>query len=55
VVCPGFAADCVETLEEIGIQGRETFMVAGGTHYALVPCLNDSAGGMEVIEKVLDA
>ncbi|MBI1308310.1 MAG: ferrochelatase [Proteobacteria bacterium] len=53
VVCPGFAADCVETLEEIGIQGKETFRAAGGTHYALVPCLNDSKRGMDVIEKIV--
>ncbi|MEZ5670606.1 MAG: ferrochelatase [Alphaproteobacteria bacterium] len=40
VITPGFAADCVETLEEIAIRGRETFTEAGGTHYAAVPCLN---------------
>lgn len=50
VVCPGFAADCVETLEEIAIGAKETFLEAGGMHFAVVPCLNDSAGGMEVVE-----
>ncbi len=41
VLTPGFAADCVETLEEIAIRGRETFLSAGGTHFSTVPCLND--------------
>lgn len=40
VVTPGFAADCVETLEEIAIRGRESFEAAGGTHFAAIPCLN---------------
>ena len=42
VVTPGFVADCVETLEEIDMQGRETFEEAGGTHFSAIPCLNDS-------------
>ncbi|MGF1624525.1 MAG: ferrochelatase [Alphaproteobacteria bacterium] len=42
VITPGFAADCVETLEEIGIRGRETFLAAGGTHFTAIPCLNAS-------------
>lgn len=42
VVTPGFVADCVETLEEIDMQGRETFEEAGGTHFTAIPCLNDS-------------
>lgn len=42
VVCPGFVADCLETLEELGIRGREVFLGAGGREYHLVPCLNDS-------------
>jgi ferrochelatase len=53
VVCPGFAADCVETLEEIGIGGRATFLRAGGTKFALVPCLNDSRTGMEMLEALV--
>jgi len=40
VVCPSFVSDCLETLEEIGIRGRETFREAGGEKLALVPCLN---------------
>ena len=42
VVCPGFVADCLETLEELGIRGRETFLAAGGREFHLVACLNDS-------------
>lgn len=42
VVCPGFAADCLETLEEIGIENRERFMAAGGTRFEYVPALNAS-------------
>ena len=43
VICPGFVADCLETLEEIGIRARERFEHAGGESLELVPCLNDSA------------
>ena len=42
VFCPGFVADCLETLEEIGITARRAFLAAGGTGFYLVPCLNDS-------------
>jgi protoporphyrin/coproporphyrin ferrochelatase len=42
VVCPGFVADCLETLEEIGITARRAFLTAGGDELFLVPCLNDS-------------
>lgn len=41
VACPAFVADCIETLEEIGIQGREIFIAAGGEELTLIPCLND--------------
>ncbi len=41
VVCPGFVADCLETLEEIAMEGRETFQHAGGGEYHYIPCLND--------------
>lgn len=42
VVCPGFLADCLETLEEISIECRDTFMAAGGEQFRYIPCLNDS-------------
>ncbi len=50
VITPGFSADCLETLEEIAIRGAETFRENGGEHYAAIPCLNDSAEGMALIE-----
>ncbi|HET9428315.1 MAG TPA: ferrochelatase [Allosphingosinicella sp.] len=49
VVAPGFAADCLETLEELDIRGRETFLAAGGTHFAYLPCLNDSEAGLVML------
>jgi ferrochelatase len=44
VMCPAFVADCIETLEEIGIRGQEQFQAAGGGELLLVPCLNDQPG-----------
>ncbi|MCX7852429.1 MAG: ferrochelatase [Caldilineales bacterium] len=41
VICPAFVADCLETLEEIGMNGRETFLAAGGEQFTLIPALND--------------
>ena len=46
VITPGFASDCVETLEEIAMQAREGFIEHGGERFACLPCLNDSAEGM---------
>ena len=40
VICPGFASDCVETLEEINIEGRHNFLAAGGEEFNYIPCLN---------------
>ncbi len=53
IVAPGFSADCLETLEELAIRGRETFLGAGGTHFAYLPCLNDSEGGMAMLRTIL--
>jgi ferrochelatase len=50
VVNPGFSADCIETLDEIDREVRDEFLHAGGTHFAHIPCLNDSPHGMAVIE-----
>jgi len=41
VMCPAFVSDCLETLEEVAIRGRETFLQAGGKEFTLIPCLND--------------
>ena len=53
IAAPGFSADCIETIEELGIRGRETFTAAGGTHFALLDCLNDSAEGMTMLQRVI--
>jgi ferrochelatase len=53
VAAPGFAADCVETLEELAIEGREEFLEAGGEHYAVLDCLNTSERGLAMIEAML--
>jgi ferrochelatase len=53
VVNPGFAADCIETLEEIDMEVREAFLAAGGENFFHIPCLNDSDEGMVVIEAVV--
>jgi ferrochelatase len=49
VVAPGFAADCLETLEELAIRGRDTFLSSGGSSYAYFPCLNDSESGLKML------
>ena len=53
IICPGFASDCVETLEEINIQGRESFLKNGGEKFDLIPCLNDSSDHILLLEKLV--
>ena len=53
VICPGFASDCVETLEEIDIQGRESFLNNGGKNFDLIPCLNDDPDHVNLFEKLV--
>ena len=53
VICPGFASDCVETLEEIDIQGRESFLSNGGENFDLIPCLNDNSDHSDLFEKLI--
>ena len=53
VICPGFASDCVETLEEINIQGRESFIKNGGKNFDLIPCLNDNSDHINLFEKLV--
>ncbi|HYE26720.1 MAG TPA: ferrochelatase [Allosphingosinicella sp.] len=53
VLAPGFAADCLETLEELAIRGRDTFFAAGGTDFACLPCLNDSPAGIAMLRTIL--
>jgi ferrochelatase len=53
IAAPGFSADCVETVEELGIRGRETFLAAGGERFARLSCLNDSPEGMSMLEALV--
>ena len=53
IAAPGFSADCLETLEELGIRGRESFLEAGGTDFARLDCLNDSTPGMVMVEALV--
>jgi protoporphyrin/coproporphyrin ferrochelatase len=53
IFAPGFAADCLETLEELAMEGRQSFLEAGGTDFAYIPCLNDSAESMAMLETLV--
>ena len=53
IAAPGFSADCLETLEELGIRGREQFLAAGGTHFARLDCLNADDEGMAMIDALI--
>ena len=53
VASPAFMSDCLETLEELAMEGRETFMESGGDAYSVVPCLNDSEDAIDVIEDIV--
>jgi ferrochelatase len=52
VVAPGFSADCLETIEELGVEIRDVFLAAGGENYARLPCLNDGEAGLRLIETI---
>ena len=53
VICPGFSSDCVETLEEIAIQGKESFMKSGGKNFDVIPCLNDNDDHINLMNKLI--
>ncbi|MDA9717034.1 ferrochelatase [Candidatus Pelagibacter sp.] len=53
VISPGFASDCVETLEEISIQGKESFEKAGGNKFEFIPCLNDNNDHINLLEYLI--
>lgn len=53
VIAPGFSVDCLETIDEIGNEGKQEFIKAGGTHFAYVPCLNATGLGIDLIEKLV--
>jgi len=52
VICPGFVADCLETLEEIGIEARRAYVTAGGREFHLIPCLNESPEWMAALAAI---
>ena len=53
-ICPGFASDCVETLEEILIQGKDSFISAGGENFDMVPCLNDNDDHIFLLKSLIE-
>ncbi|ABV37453.1 Ferrochelatase [Shewanella sediminis HAW-EB3] len=53
IMCPAFAADCLETLEEISIGGKESFIESGGESYRFIPCLNDNEPHIELLAKLV--
>jgi ferrochelatase len=55
VVCPAFVSDCLETLEEIQVEGRDDFMKAGGVEYTVIPCLNDREDWIKTLVKLVNA
>ena len=52
-ICPGFSSDCVETLEEIQIQGKESFLESGGENFDMVPCLNDNEDHISLLKSLI--
>jgi ferrochelatase len=54
VICPAFVADCLETLEEIGMRGRETFLQAGGADFKQIPCLNEHPLWLTALAKMIE-
>ena len=52
-ICPGFSSDCVETLEEIQIQGKESFLESGGENFDMVPCLNDNDDHITLLKSLI--
>lgn len=53
IAAPGFSADCLETLEELALRGRDDFVAAGGTQFAALACLNASQGGIDLLEALV--
>ena len=53
VICPGFSSTVIESLEEISIQGKESFLKSGGKNFDVVPCLNDSDDHINLLEKLI--
>ena len=53
IFCPGFAADCLETLEEVDEENRGYFLAAGGERYEYIPCLNSDEGHIEALSSLI--
>ena len=53
VICPGFSSDCVETLEEIAIQGKNIFLNSGGKNFEIIPCLNDNSDHINLLKTLV--
>lgn len=54
ILCPAFVSDCLETLEEIAVRGRETFLHAGGESFTMIPCLNSNALWVDAVAKLIN-
>ena len=54
IVCPAFVSDCLETLEEISVEGKEQFMHGGGEVYNYIPCLNDEDRWIDVVKTLCE-
>ena len=54
VICPGFASDCVETLEEISMEGKASFINEGGENFEFIPCLNDNEDHINLFEYLIN-
>ena len=55
IICPGFSADCLETLEEIDIQNRDFFTEAGGKEFSYIPALNNASEHIEVLSNIIES
>tara|TARA_A100001011_G_scaffold379711_1_gene446084 strand:- start:79 stop:1077 length:999 start_codon:yes stop_codon:yes gene_type:complete len=53
IICPGFSSDCVETLEEIYIEGKESFINSGGENFDIIPCLNDNDDHISLLKSLI--
>jgi len=54
VICPGFSSDCLETIEEINMEARESFLESGGEHFHYIPCLNDDPVHIDALVSILE-
>lgn len=54
IVCPAFVSDCLETIEEMGEEGREIFMQAGGESFTLIPCMNTQPAWIDAMQKIIE-